>query len=284
MVQVAPAHYVLGVKVVRDKAKPVNVLRCHSRKESIQVPGRGPFPDHDEHSGTHLFQGLIGCGALVVRLNARRHIGLEIEACQARAVTVEDPVAKELYFGEDAGVCMYNTREVHHLGKSEDSGLIKKLSQVLCLEARPGRLHVGSGYAGRGHEKGVKGEIAARFQKEVYARKAQDIGDFMRIRNDRRGPVRQERSGKTAGRQHGALYVDVPVHEARGDPHTTCIELFSSLKAVPETGNEPVLNGHISGLDGPVKDIHHAAVFQDQVRGDFSSCGHKTPLHSIFEA
>ena len=121
-----------------------------------------------------------------------------------------------------------------------------------------------------GTQEGIitKASIAARvrvFQHEAYSLDAEDIGDFMRVRDDRRHPAGDDSPGVFPGPHQGAFQVDVGVYKAGADVTTLEIDRLPPPICTPDADDQRTGDGDFGQIDSSGKDVDEAGVRQHQI-------------------
>ena len=107
--------------------------------------------------------------------------------------------------------------EVHHLGQPEDAVPAHQRLEVARLE-RPARgLERRGGDARRRHEEDLELEACRRVVQPVDAVGAEDVGDLVRVGDDRGRPEREHEARELVDEELHRLEVHVRVDEAGHD-------------------------------------------------------------------
>ncbi len=160
--------------------------------------------------------------------------------------------------------------------------MIQQPLHLLRGDLASGRLHIRSGDTGGRHEVEVQGQPLRDPEHKSNTGFTKDIGNLVRIGNNRRGPVRQRRRGKMRRQKQSALYMNMRINQPRDDQppleidHLITLGIFS-----PHPGNCRSPEGHGALLYFPGKNIDNAASFK-QERGRPRAAGHFTHLFQLF--
>ena len=80
---------IVGVLVVRAEHTVGVILRGEQRQQRVKVARCGALADHDVLAALELGERVAHVGALVVGVDTRRHIGVEVVALQVGGVAVD---------------------------------------------------------------------------------------------------------------------------------------------------------------------------------------------------
>ena len=100
--------------------------------------------------------------------------------------------------------------------------------------------------------------------------KAAYVGNLMRVRNNRRGTVRQHRFGKLAGRHHRRLDMHMRIDQSRRHKSVVKVDLLNSA-VLPDADDPSAVNGNIARQNLFGENIDDPAVLQHQFR-HFPAC------------
>ena len=204
-----------GLAIVGAETEPALVLRGDQRDQGPQVPGVGGFAHEDGHPQAELLPGFLHRGAFVVRADAGGGVGVEPLAGEPGRVAVAHPVSERGELRQDGVVAVDHTREVHDLRQPQDARQRLERREVACRESGAGGLHVSGRHAGRRVHQHRERSATRVLQHESDAVQPADVGDFVRIGNDRGDPMWHDGPGELPRRHHGAFDVNVGVNEAR---------------------------------------------------------------------
>ena len=119
------------------------------------------------------------------------------------------------------------------------------MSPVVSAATR--RLEVGRRYTRRRHHEDLDGEALADIEQPVNAVGSQHVGDFVRIGDYGRGPVREHHAHELVDHELGRLDVHVSVDESRDEIEAGGVDALASVE-FSESGNAAVRNRDI-GID-----------------------------------
>ena len=109
-----------------------------------------------------------------------------------------------------------------------------------------------------------QGHLLRLGQEKFDSLRAEDIGDFMRVRENSRHAVQQQDFRQFAGRQHGALQMNMGVHQARRHVLAAHVDFpFAAVRA--DADDMGPANGHIRLLPGARKDVEDVPSLEDQI-------------------
>ena len=111
VVDVAGVQQGVRLPVVGAQRHAVGAVAEHGRDQGGEVARGGALPDEDPHAFAALLLGLLELGALVVGLDARGQVGVQLAAAQAGRVTVDALVAGGGDLGEHLRVAVRRRRE-----------------------------------------------------------------------------------------------------------------------------------------------------------------------------
>ena len=210
--------------VVRGKAAATRErgVLDDERGEGGQVMAAGALAQHHVHAAGDLVERLLDARVLMVSDDARGGIGVEVVAGRHGGVPVHlagyglrtdrDATAGLLVSAVDAG-------QVHHLAQAEDGAAVLVHEGLHIGGGDLGaRLLVGQGRdAGGHHELDVERRALGVLDHEREAVETAHVGDLVAV-GDRGGGAAGKRHARVLGRADvGALDVQVPVDEARGE-------------------------------------------------------------------
>lgn len=267
VVDVALFQEVAGMLVVGAEHAAVIVLRRFDQgHQGFQVPGGGAVPNHDELAQAQLVQGVLRVGALVVGVDAGGDVGVQSFSGEARRMAVDFLVVGlgGDDFGGGGAVGSHDAGIVHHLGKAQNTGMLKETVDVPVVQVGAAFVHGGGGDAGGHHEHRVHGQVLGGGKHIVNAVGAHDIGDLVGVGDDRGGAVGNDGPDKFAGAYQAGFQVDVGVDEAGADDFAGHIHFFDPF-VLAKAHDQALGNGNILGFQFSGEDIHVGGVFQNEI-------------------
>ena len=180
----------------------------------------------------------------MVGADAGRHIGVERGSAHAGRMPVD--VIREagaqlrhlgLVAGDDAG-------EVHHLGHADGAMPAQQALDVAGGEGPARRLKTRRGHARGRHHVDVERQVGAAVEQPVDAVGAEHVGDLVRVGDDRRRAVRQDRAGELVNRQLRGLDVHVSVDETGNQVGALDVQPLATVVAT-EADDVAVLDGDV---------------------------------------
>ena len=219
VVDVALLKQVVRMFVIGAEHAALGVLRREQRGQRLKVPRRRALADHDELTAAQLGQRVLDVGALVVGIDARSDVRVEILAGQARRVAVDLLVVRLRGddLRDDLGVVVRDAVGVHHLGEALHARIVVERIDGAIIKIRAALVHRRRRDAGRQHEPHIDRQALGHLEHIINAVGAHDVGDLVRIGDDGGRPVDERRLRKLARRDQAGLEVDVRVDEARAD-------------------------------------------------------------------
>ncbi len=289
-VEVAVVEQGRGVAVVRDEGAAVGGGGGDERQERVEVAGGRALADHHGQAAAQLRARLLQPGRFVVGADAGGGVGVERGPDEAGRVAVDRQAAGagrgELrqhvgVGGEDAG-------EVHHLAEAGDTGAVERGGDGGRVEDRAARLARRGRDARRHGEEGAQRQIARRRDQRVHAGQAEDVGDLVRVGNDRAGAVRHGDAGELADPELRAFEVDVRVDEGRGEEAPLQVDRLPRVREPAgigvEPGDPPARHRDRRRLDLAAEDVDDLPAAQHQVGRppplrDLDQLAHRRRVH-----
>ncbi len=279
-----------GIAVVRDEGAAVGGGGGDQGQEGVEIAGGRALADHHDQAAAQLLARLLQPSRFVVGADAGGGVGVERGPAEAGRVAVDRQAAGagrgELrqhvgVGGEDAG-------EVHHLAEAGDTGAVERGGDGGRVEDRAARLARRGRDARRHGEEGAQRQIARRRDQRVHAGQAEDVGDLVRVGNDRAGAVRHGDAGELADPELRAFEVDVRVDEGRGEEAPLQVDRLPRVREPAgigvEPGDPPARHRDRRRLDLAAEDVDDLPAAQHQVGRppplrDLDQLAHRRRVH-----
>ena len=274
VVDVALFQQVVGVLVIGAEHAALHILVAQQGSQRLQIAGGGALADHDELAPLQLGDGIGQIVALVVGVDTRRHIGVEVVALQVGGVAVDLLVmgltGHDLF--HHLRVAVDGAHEIHHLRQPLYAGVVVEGVDGAVVQIGAGLIQRRGRYAGGQHEAHVHRQILRGLQHVLDAVGAHDVGDLVGIGDDRGGAVGQHGLGKLRGTHQRAFQMDVGVHKAR--QHDLAADIYL-LRAVifAHAYDESLRHGDVAVTQLVGEHVDVGGVFQYQIRR-LPSSGH----------
>ena len=129
-------------------------LSHEQRRERLEVAGGGALADHDKLAALELGNGVVELGALVVGVDARGDVGVEVVALEAGRVAVDLLVVRLRgdNFLHDLRVGVDRADEIHHLGQPLHARIVIEAVDGAVVEVRARLVERRGGHTARQHE------------------------------------------------------------------------------------------------------------------------------------
>ena len=234
--------------------------------QSLQIPGGGALPDHDELTQFQFFHGVVNVRALVVGVDAGGDVGVQVGAGKTGGVTVNLLVVRLRRddLGDGGGIGGDDAGEIHHFRKTQNPGVVKEAVDVPVVQIRAAFIQRRRRDAGGNHEVRVQGQPFRGAEHVVDAVGSHDIGDFVGIGDDGGGAVGDDGPGKFRRGHQTGFQMDVGVNEAGADDlagHVHFVPAFVAAEAYDQT----LRHGNVPGVQLPGKHVDIGGVFQNQI-------------------
>ncbi len=269
---------VFGLAVVGAESEAMRPELLDQRQERGEVAcGRGLADQHPE-PGPQALAALLGREALVVGADAGRRVGLQLLAEDAGRVAVDvGGRERELLqlvrvAGDDAG-------EVHHLSEADHASATEKALEIAGVQGAARRLEGRGGHAGRGHEEDIERHLVAEVGEPVDAVRAEDVGDLVRVGDDRGRAEREDEARELVHEELRGLQVHVRVHEAGDDVLAARVDDLAA-GVLAEAGDEAVADRHVGLQPFPREDREDLAALDDDV-GELVAARHRDASREI---
>ncbi len=251
--------------VVGAEADAPGVVRRNHREQGGKVVCAGGLADKDVHAQPQLLQRFLDRHTFVVRADARSHVCVEVLARQPGCVAIQHTRPKRLDLVQGALVLVHHARVVHHLAQAQHPRVALQRGNVLRLEIRAGGRHVGGGDAGRHHHEHAQAAVLRLVEHVADTVQAQDVGDLVRIGDDRRDPARHHCRGELAHADHRALDVHVSVDQAGGQVAALQVDFLHARVPAADAGDAGVVNGDVGRIDLAGIDVHKLGITKDDI-------------------
>ena len=253
--------------VIRAEHKIRCRIRIDSRQQCLEILGSRALPEHDANPGTQPVQCLLLGNALTVRGNPCCGISHQLAAGEPGRMSVHmhacTPCHAQLF--HDTAVLCQHSRRIHHLRQPQHPGVLQKRFQIICQKLCPCIFKLRGRHAGRQHDIHIQRNLLSCIQHKLNPLRTADIGNLMRIRNDRSHAAGQCRLGKLIRRKHGALDMHMGINQPRNDIPSAHIYFFNA-KIRPCPGNIAISNSYIPQNKLTRKNVKNLRIFQHQVR------------------
>ena len=266
IVDVALLEQVVRMLVIGAEHAALGILRRQQRSQRLKVPRRRALADHDELSAAQLGQRVLDVGALVVGIDARSDVRVEILAGQARCVAVDLLVVRLRGddLRDDLGVVVRDAVGVHHLGEALHARIVVERIDGAIIKIRAALVHRRRRDAGRQHEPHIDRQALGRLEHIINAVGAHDVGDLVRIGDDGGRPVDERRLRKLARRHQAGLEVDVRVDEAGADDLAGHV-VFDFTVILPKAHDQAVCARDVTRAQLIREHVDIRRVFQHQI-------------------
>ena len=200
--------------VVAAQRDPLGAVLQHDRDQVGEVLACRTLPDENPHPFPALLLRLLEQRAFVIRLNPGGRVRVERAASQARRVAVYPAVSSSGDLGQQLGVAGHHAGEVHHLGDADSNVLGQQRQDFSSVHLGTGTLERRGRNATDAQIPKVKGSPATASASARTPRSTKDVRQLVRIRRDRRRPVRQHGADELVHPQLGRLQVHMRVDES----------------------------------------------------------------------
>ena len=254
--------------VVGAEHAALDVLVAQQRRERLEVARGGALADHDKLAALELGNGVVELGALVVGVDARGDVGVEVVALEAGCVAVNLLVVRLRgdNFLHDLRVGVDRADEIHHLGQPLHARIVIEAVDGAVVEVRARLVERRGWHTARQHEAHVDGQILRRLNHILDAVGSHDVRDLVRVGDDRRRAVRQDGLGKLPGADKRALEVDVRVDEAGEHDLPRHVDLHMPVVGA-HADDQPLRHGDVPMAELVGKHVDIRRVLQHQIRG-----------------
>src|SRR5262249_48254404 len=171
-----------------------------------------------------------------------------------RRVAVDALAFASLDLGQLALVPKINAGIVHQFSDAGDALVSDHQPQVVGGQARSRGLEGSGRHARRQHDEKVQRQVFARLQHIGDAAQAEHVGVFVRVNDDRAGPVGDDSSCELQRDEHRALYVEMRIDQAGREIRTLQINDASAF-VITNADYPSVIDRHVSPVYLPAEDI-----------------------------
>lgn len=123
-------------------------------------------------------------------------------------------------------------------------------------------------HAGWSHELNIQNSLLRRFGHILQSGQSADIGDFMRVGNNRRRPQGNDEAAEFFRTDVGRLDVDMAVDEARRGIPPSGIDDAPPFVRTADTGEDAVYDSNVPFPYRLGMHVDNTAVFKNQVAGN----------------
>ena len=176
---------------------------------------------------TQLFQSFVAPAQLVVVFDARGQIRVGGPPAQQRrmALNGQPRVQPRLHDLHHARARVDHAHVVHHLGHADDARPGQHFGHLRRAEVCARGLFAGHrGHAAGNHDVDAQGQALAGFDHEADAVHAQHVGDLVGVDDGGGGAEGEHARGIARRGDHGALDVQVGVHETGRGPLACAVD------------------------------------------------------------
>ena len=233
-------HQVIRMLVVAAEHARLRMV-VQQRPEFLEILCRRAFADEDFLAERKFFQCLVDLTTLVVGLDARLDIGLQICSAQSGRVPI-DPLAvtlrnRELFHHH--GIAMHDSRKIHHFRESDQRRVAAQFLDVCRPKHRSRRFKFRRRHARRNSKMNLQWR-PLRFPLHVsHPVDPKHIGDLMRIGDRPRGAMNHRNPPEFRRSKHRAFDMHMRINKARTQVarfrHPAILEDF--LNAAPAHHN-----------------------------------------------
>ncbi|RLD92882.1 MAG: hypothetical protein DRI93_05985 [Aquificota bacterium] len=122
------------------------------------------------------------------------------------------------------GLCPKERWYVHEFPETYNAGVSLEPPESIGFQGCTARLKSRGRHARGQKEEKIHREVLGILEHELNSGLAEDVGDLMRVSEDRRCPVSETRPSELVGDQQAAFDMDMTVHKARGEVKSTGIK------------------------------------------------------------
>ncbi len=252
VVDVAASEDQIGFPVVAAQRDVRGPVAEHHRDQVGEVAARRPLPDEHPHPLAPLLLGFVELGALVVRLDPGREVGVELLAAQAGRMTVDAPGAGCVDLGHEVGIAGDHPGEVHDLGDADGAVIVEEPAHVGGAELRAGALERRRGHAARRAHTERERERGGGLCQRDDSGNTEYVRDLVRVGSHGGGAVGEHAADELVDPQLGRLQVHVRVDEPGGEGGTADVDGVDRVARTPpdhhavadrEVGVDPLTGG-----------------------------------------
>ena len=213
-----PGHAIIGAQ---NEIARIEATLGHGCNLCFHVIPSRSQPHHRAHPLPHPGHGIRFAGAFVVICGATGGIGVkcgtEIGRCVMSADGLAGPCGRR-HLGQHLRVAVRHARKIHHLAQTDDAGPGHCLGHVVGRDFVPGGFQTGgrrrAGWHLHEHRAGLYPRLVMH---QAHTGQAEDVCDFVRVGEHRRGAVRDDGSTEFGRNQHTGFDVHMSVAQAGND-------------------------------------------------------------------
>ena len=241
------------------------------------------------HAGAQPLHDVGRREELVVRRDPRRRVRLQIGTAEPGRVATDELLRRDArvdHVDHPAGAVEHAVH-VHHLGHAFDARPLEQLGDVGAAEVGARELEPRERrHARRRLPDEAQRQPARGVDRVADTVDARDVGELVRVGEDRGRAVREHRRRVPVRRQHRTLEVHVQVHEPRRDEPPRAVEDGRGVVARPRLVDARDQRADDADVGGPQltrRDVDHRATREQQVeRGATPRRRHCTrPNHPV---
>ena len=267
VIDVTLFQQIAGVLVVGAEHAAAEIfLGLDQGHQSLQIPGGGALPDHDELTQFQFFHGVVNVRALVVGVDTGGNVGVQVGAGKTGGVAVDLLVVRlrRNDLGNGGGVGGDHAGEIHHFRKTQHPGVVEKAVDIPVVQIRAAFVQRRRRDAGGDHKLGVHRQPFRGAEHIVDAVGAHDVGDLMGVGDNGGGAVGDDCPGKLRGGNQTGFQMDVGVDEAGADDLAGHVHFVPAFVAA-EAHDQTLRHGNVAGVQLPGKHVDIGGVFQNQI-------------------
>ncbi len=266
VIHVAVGEDRIGLAVVGAERDPFRTVLAHQRDQSGEVPARRALPGEDPHTLAALLGRLSQRGALVVGLDPRGQVGVQLPAGQPGRVPVHPAIPGGGDLRQQLRVAGHHAWVVHHLGEPDRAELLDQRSDLGGMQLSPRTLERRCGHAARGADPERERQVRRSLRQRDDARYAEHVGDLVRVSRHRRGAMREHGPDELIDPELGGLQVHVRVDEAGRQRGTGQVGDLPRVPRAP-AGDHAICHGKVGVNPLPGAGYEDPAAGEEEVSG-----------------
>jgi len=180
-------------------------------------------------------------------------------------MTIQRMILKDVKFFEDRPIALDDRRKIHDLGQSVNGLIGEETCQIISGQCRAAGAHWGCGDTTGSHKHDTKRQAPALFGHKPDAGQTRDVGDFMRIGDDRRDAARDDRDRELGGDAQAAFDVDVCIDQPGGNEGAFEIDRTIGPVVRTQTGDAIIEDCDVGLFDFTREDIYEMRIAEKQV-------------------